>query len=64
MWLTGFNYWWYVNYYIGDDLDGGMTQKIHRIAVPRDQKMIDKMEAACLTFMTECYDRAGLELKI
>lgn len=64
MWLTGFRYWWYVNYYIGDDLDGGMTQKIHRVAVPRDQKLIDKMEGACLEFMTEAYDRAGLTLKL
>ena len=63
MWLTGFKYWWYVNYYIGDDLDGGMTQKIHRIACPRDQKLIDKMEKACIGFMTECYDRAGLQLR-
>jgi hypothetical protein len=64
MWLTGFKYWWYVNYYVGDDLAGGMTQKIHRVAVPRDQALIDQMEAACIEFMTEAYDRAGLELKL
>lgn len=64
MWLTGFNYWWYVNYYIGDDLDGGMTQKIHRQKVPRDQVLIDKMEIACIEFMKECYDRAGLTLEL
>lgn len=60
MWLTGFSHWWYVNYYIGDDLDGGMTQKIHRIQIPRDQKMIDDMEMRCLKFMRECYEMAGL----
>lgn len=64
MWLTGFKFWWYVNYYVGDDLDGGITQKLHRVAVPRDQKLIDRMEAACRTFMREAYDRAGLELKL
>ena len=60
MWLTGFRWWWYVNYYVGDNLDGGLTQKIHRVAIPRDQKMIDAMEERCLTFMTECYELAGL----
>lgn len=61
MWLTGFRYWWYVNYYIGDDLEGGMVQKIHRVAVPRDQKFIDTMEARCLEFMKEAYERAELD---
>lgn len=64
MWLTGFRYWWYVNYYIGDDLDGGITQKIWRNKVARDQSLIDKMEQSCLDFMTECYDRAGLSLAL
>jgi hypothetical protein len=60
MWLTGFTHWWYVNYYIGSDLAGGMAQKLHRIAVPRNQKLIDMMEVRCLEFMSECYERAGL----
>jgi len=60
MWLTGFTYWWYVNYYIGDDLEGGMAQKIHRIAVPRNQKLIDQMEVRCMKFMKEVYKRAGI----
>ncbi len=60
MWLTGWNRWWYVNFYIGDNLEGGMTQKIHRVAYARDQKLIDAMEIRCLKFMAECYERAGL----
>jgi len=60
MWLTGWNRWWYVNFYIGDNLEGGLTQKIHRVAYARDQKLIDAMEIRCLKFMAECYERAGL----
>ena len=60
MWLTGFKYWYYVNYYIGDDLEGGLVQKVHRVAIPRDQKFIDKMETRCVEFMTECFQEAGL----
>ena len=60
MWLTGFKFWWYINYYIGDDLEGGMTQKIHRVAVPRNQELIDQMEAKCLLFMEDVYQRAGI----
>lgn len=60
IWLTGFKYWYYINYYIGDDLEGGLAQKIHRVAIPRDQAFIDKMEARCIEFMTECYEEAGL----
>ena len=63
MWLTGFDFWWYVNYYVGSDLEGGQTQKIHRIAVPRDQKMIDTMEVRCLEFLKEGYDRAELDFE-
>lgn len=61
MWLTGWHRWWYVNFYIGDNLEGGMTQKIHRVAVARDQKFIDAMEIRCLKFMAECYEMAGLK---
>ena len=60
MWLTGWSRWWYVNFYIGDNLEGGLTQKVHRIAYARDQKLIDAMEIRCLKFMKECYERAGL----
>ena len=60
MWLTGYGYWYYINYYIGDNLEGGMAQKIHRVAIPRDQDFIDKMEVRCIEFMTECYEEAGL----
>jgi len=63
MWLTGMNHWWYVNYYLGPDFEGVAVQRIHRVAVPRDQKLIDKMEARCLEFMKECYDRAELEFE-
>lgn len=58
--LTGFRRWYYINYYIGDDLEGGLTQKIHRVAIPRDNALIEKMEVRCLEFMNECYKRAGL----
>jgi hypothetical protein len=61
MWLTGYAFWWYVNYYIGDDLEGGQVQKIHRIPVPRDQAFIERMEERCIEFMKECYERAELE---
>lgn len=60
MWLTGWSRWWYVDFYIGDDLEGGLVQKIHRVAVKRDQKLIDAMEIRCLKFMKECYEMAGL----
>ncbi len=60
MWLTGHQYWYYINYYIGSDLAGGLTQRIHRVAIPRDQAFIDKMEVRCLEFMHEAYEEAGL----
>jgi hypothetical protein len=60
MWLTGFSRWWYVNYYIGSDLEGGLAQKIHRVAVPRNQALIDRMEIRCLEFMQEAYQGAEL----
>lgn len=61
IWLTGFDFWYYCNYYIGTDLEGGTVQKIHRVKVPRDQKMIDAMEIRCIEFMKECYELAELE---
>jgi len=64
IWLTGFGYWWYSSYYLGDDLEGGQAQKIHRVAVPRDQELIDHMEVRCLEFMTDCYERAELNFKV
>lgn len=60
MWVTGFTRWYYVNFYIGSDLEGGQVQRIHRQAVPRDDKLIKAMETRCLEFMTECYEEAGL----
>ncbi len=60
LWLTGYDFWWYINYYIGSDLQGGMAQKIHRVKVPRNQKLIDMMEVRCLEFMKEVYEGAGL----
>lgn len=59
MLLTGWRRWWYIDYYIGDDLEGGLTQKIHRVAVKRDQKLIDQMIVRSLKFMRECYEMAG-----
>ncbi len=61
MWLTGYAFWWYVNYYIGVDLEGGQVQKIHRIPVPRDQELIERMEERSIEFMKACYERAELE---
>ena len=60
MWLTGFDFWQYINFYIGSDLQGGMAQKIHMVNIPRNQKLIDMMEVRCLEFMKECYEGAGL----
>jgi hypothetical protein len=60
MWVTGMDRWWYINYYIGSDLEGGMAQKLHRVLVPRNQTLIDMMEVRCLEFMNECYEEAGL----
>ena len=60
MWVTGFKRWYFINYYIGSDLQGGMAQKIERVAIPRDDKMIKIMETRSLEFMTECYQEAGL----
>jgi len=56
MWLTGWDYWWYVNYY--EDRNGDV--RIGRAPIPRDQELIDQMEARCLLFITECYEAAGL----
>lgn len=60
MWVTGKRRWGYINYYIGDNLEGGLAQKIHRVWIPRNQDLIDMMEVRCLEFMKECYKRAGL----
>ena len=60
IWVTGFDSWQYISYYIGSDLQGGMAQKIHRVNIPRNQKLIDMMEVRCLEFMKECYEGAGL----
>lgn len=60
MWITGFKRWWYINYYIGSDLEGGQVQRIHRQAVMRDNTLIKAMEIRCLEFMKECYEEAGL----
>lgn len=60
IWVTGFKRWWHCNYYIGPDLEGGQAQKIHRQAIPRDDKLIEAMEIRCLEFITEVYEGAGL----
>jgi len=64
IWVTGFKYWWYVSFYIGSDLEGGEVQKIHRVACPRNPELIKTMEARCLEFMKDCYERAELEFKV
>lgn len=60
MMLTGFPRWGYINYYIGSDLEGGIAQKLHRVWIPRDQKLIDAMEEKAKVFIAECYEEAGL----
>ena len=60
IWVSGWRFWWYVNYYIGDDLEGGLVNKIHRVGIPRDDKLIAAMEIRALEFMKECYELAGL----
>ena len=58
--LTGFKFWWFINYYIGDNLEGDLAQKIHRVAIPRDDKLIELMETRCKQFILQCYKGAGL----
>ena len=60
MMLTGFRRWGYVNYYIGSNLEGGIAQKLHRVWIPRDDKLIEQMEERAKTFIAECYEEAGL----
>ena len=61
MWLTGLEQWWYVNYYEGKDMDGNAQRKIHRVEIPRDQDLIDRMTLRGLAFIRECYEIAGLK---
>ena len=61
MWLTGFDSWWYVNYYEGEDFEGEPQRRLHRVEIPRDQELIDKMELRALAFIRECYEIAGKE---
>lgn len=58
MWLTGFNSWWYVNYY---EHQPTRTRKLCRTLVPRDDTLIAEMDNACGRFMKEVYEEAGLE---
>lgn len=60
MMLTGFDRWAFVNYYIGSDLEGGITQKLHRVWIPRDDALIAQMAEAAKRFIEECYEEAGL----
>ena len=61
MWVTGFPFWWYVNYYLGPDMEGGQVQKVHRVAVPRNPSLIAKMQTQCIKFMKDCYETAELD---
>jgi len=60
MMLTGFDWWWFINYYLGVDKDGLPVQKIIRARVSRDDALIEQMEERCQEFMLECYQIAGL----
>ena len=62
MWVTGLESWYYGNYYEGDNLDGEPQRLLHRVEIPRDDELIDKMELRCLAFIRECYEIAGREL--
>lgn len=57
MWITGWDHWFYTNYY-QDPATG--KWRLGRVAIPRDQALIDKIEMACMEFMMECYEAAGL----
>ena len=58
MWMTGLPMWWYLNYY-ENPKDG--TRKLSRVAVERDDALIEKMETRCVEFMDEVYQLAGLK---
>ena len=60
MMLTGFPRWGFINYYIGSNLEGGMAQKLHRVWIPRDDKLIAAMKERAEIFIAECYEEAGL----
>lgn len=60
MWITGFDSWWYINYH---DNERTGLRKIHRILVPRDDKLIAQMRTRSIQFMRQCYDMAGLTSK-
>ena len=62
MWITGFDEWYFINYYEGPDYDGSESREIHRVVIPRDQDLIDRMELRCLAFIRECYEMAGMSL--
>jgi len=63
MWMTGFDHWWFTNYYEERNSHGYSTGKarIGRVAIPRDQNLIDEMEEKSIIFMTECYKKAELK---
>lgn len=61
MLVTGLKRWGFVNYYEGEDYDGLPIRKLHRVWIPRDEAMINKIELACLDFMKQCYEIAGEE---
>lgn len=58
IWLTGFDSWWACNYY--EHKNTGI-RKLSRILVPRDDALIEQMEARCIIFMDEVYKLAGLK---
>ena len=63
MWLTGWDHWWYVNYYEVKNNHGHATGdwKLQRVPIPRDQNLIDQIELACMNFYHECCENACLE---
>lgn len=63
MWITGWDHWWYLNYYEVRNAHGHPTgeYKMGRCSIPRDQDMIDRIEEACMNFMHECIENACLE---
>jgi len=61
MMLSGGDRWGLVNYYEGKGPNDEPKRLIHRVWIPRDEKLISDMEVRSLEFMKEVYEIAGLE---
>jgi len=59
--ISGFDRWGLVNYYEGKGPNGEPKRLIHRVWIPRDEKLISDMEVRSLELMKEVYEIAGLD---